>query len=272
MSAIVIDGSVVHYETWGRGPPLILLHGWIGSWRYWMKTMEVMSSGYRTYSLDFWGFGDSAKDRSRYDMVSYVRLLSDFQDQMGMQNASLVGHSLGGAVGVILASRRPERVSRLVTVSMPVQPAAINGRLRSFSNTLANQLLWRQDSGWVNRLLSLARTDADEVSRETAKTDPDAIAGTMRSLAAIDLSRELERVRAPKLALYGGQDPLIDAAQASEVEARLQGSRAIVIDDARHFPMIEEGTAFHRLLRDFLIEEEAPEDLRVKEMWHRRTR
>ncbi|MDH4138550.1 MAG: alpha/beta hydrolase, partial [Anaerolineae bacterium] len=38
MSAIVIDGGLIHYESWGRGSPLILLHGWLGSWRYWMPT------------------------------------------------------------------------------------------------------------------------------------------------------------------------------------------------------------------------------------------
>ena len=271
MSAIVIDGTVVHYESWGRGPPLILLHGWIGSWRYWMKTMEAMSTHYRAYAIDLWGFGDSAKVKSRYNMVSYVRLLNDFLDQMGIQEGACVGHSLGGAVALILASRRPERVSRLVTVSTPLQPTAMSGRLRSFSNTLATQLLWHQDDAWPKRLVSLARADYDEINAEAGKADPEAISESMRSLAAIDLVQELGRVKVPKLAILGRNDPLIEAAQATEIASRLYQSRAIVMEKSRHFPMLEEPVAFHRLLRDFFLETQTLQELGVKEMWHRRT-
>jgi pimeloyl-ACP methyl ester carboxylesterase len=272
MSAIVIDGVVVHYESWGRGPPLILLHGWIGSWRYWMQTMEAMSTDYRSYAIDLVGFGDSAKVKSRYNMVSYVRLLNDFMDQMGIEQASCIGHSLGGAAALIYAARRPERIVRLVTVSMPLQPTAISGRLRSFSNTLVSQLLWRQDGSWAKRLTSLAKAEYPEVSNEAVKTDPDAISESMRSLAAIDLVQELARIHVPKLAVFGRGDPLIDASQAFETEAKQPLSRAIVMEKSRHFPMLEEAVAFHRLLRDFLVDAEELGNLEIKEMWHRRTR
>ncbi|HDN79852.1 MAG TPA: alpha/beta hydrolase, partial [Chloroflexi bacterium] len=59
MSAIVIDGGIIHYEVIGRGRPLIFIHGWLGSWRYWMGSMEELSPYFRTYALDLWGFGDS---------------------------------------------------------------------------------------------------------------------------------------------------------------------------------------------------------------------
>ena len=61
MSAIVIKEGLVHYEVIGRGQPLIFIHGWLGSWRYWVPAMEQMSARHRTYALDLWGFGDSDK-------------------------------------------------------------------------------------------------------------------------------------------------------------------------------------------------------------------
>ena len=63
MSAIVIDGGLVHYEAFGRGKPVLFLHGWLGSWRYWMRTMEEAADKYRTYALDLWGFGDTDKSK-----------------------------------------------------------------------------------------------------------------------------------------------------------------------------------------------------------------
>jgi hypothetical protein len=82
MSAVVIDGGIVHYEAFGRGRPLLFLHGWLGSWRYWMPTMEALSDKNRTYALDLWGFGDSDKSNPRYAVSDYVALLNNFMDNM----------------------------------------------------------------------------------------------------------------------------------------------------------------------------------------------
>ena len=66
MSSITTDQGILHYEVLGRGKPIILLHGWLGSWGLWRETMAYLSQYYRTYALDFWGFGESGKKRSTY--------------------------------------------------------------------------------------------------------------------------------------------------------------------------------------------------------------
>ena len=68
MSAVILESSLAHYEALGRGKPLLFLHGWLGSWRYWVPTMVALSSSYRTYALDFWGFGDSDNILARYSI------------------------------------------------------------------------------------------------------------------------------------------------------------------------------------------------------------
>ena len=65
MSAIMIEGSIVHYEALGRGRPIVFLHGWVGSWRYWIAAMQVASTSFRAYALDLFGFGDTARDPSK---------------------------------------------------------------------------------------------------------------------------------------------------------------------------------------------------------------
>ena len=52
MSVIVLGSDIVHYEVLGRGRPLLFLHGWVGSWRYWIPSMQAASISYRTYALD----------------------------------------------------------------------------------------------------------------------------------------------------------------------------------------------------------------------------
>ena len=120
MSAITIENDLVHYEVLGRGRPVILLHGWLGSWRYWVPAMQQLSMKYRTYALDFWGFGDSGRDTRRYDFQSQVMLLDQFMEKMGISKAALIGHDLGAAVAARYATQHPDRVPRLMVVCPPL--------------------------------------------------------------------------------------------------------------------------------------------------------
>jgi pimeloyl-ACP methyl ester carboxylesterase len=120
MSAITIENDLVHYEVLGRGRPVILLHSWLGSWRYWVPALQQLSMKYRTYALDLWGFGDSGKDSHRYNFASQVALLDQFMEKMGITKAALVGHGLGAAVAARYAVQHADRVPRLMVVSPPL--------------------------------------------------------------------------------------------------------------------------------------------------------
>lgn len=120
MSAITIENDLVHYEVLGRGRPVILLHGWLGSWRYWVPAMRQLSMKYRTYALDLWGFGDSGRDPQRYSFESQVALLHEFMEKLGITKAALVGHGLGASISARYAVQHPDRVPRLMVVSPPL--------------------------------------------------------------------------------------------------------------------------------------------------------
>ncbi len=120
MSALTVDHDLVHYEVLGRGRPVILLHGWLGSWRYWIPAMQQISVKYRTYALDLWGFGESAKEPRLYGFEAQVRLLTEFIERLGIGKAALVGHGLGAAVATRYALRAPDRVPRLMAISPPL--------------------------------------------------------------------------------------------------------------------------------------------------------
>lgn len=123
MSAITISGDLVHYEVLGRGKPVILLHSWLGSWRYWIPTMQQLSVKYRTYALDLWGFGDSGKHRTYYNIDGQVELLQGFIDGMALTKAVFVGHGLGAAVLAHFATRNQanrDKVHRMMVIAPPV--------------------------------------------------------------------------------------------------------------------------------------------------------
>ncbi len=120
MSAITLENDLVHYEVLGRGRPVIFVHGWLGSWRYWVPAMQQLSAKYRTYALDLWGFGDSGRNAKNYDFKDQVELLHEFMEKLGITKAALVGHSLGAAICLRYASLYPDRAPRLALISAPL--------------------------------------------------------------------------------------------------------------------------------------------------------
>lgn len=120
MSAITVDNVLVHYEVLGRGRPVILLHGWLGSWRYWVPVMQQLNARFRVYALDLWGFGESGRDARRYGLDAQVALVGEFMDKLGIAKAAIVGHDLGAAIGARYAARHADRVPRLMAVCPPL--------------------------------------------------------------------------------------------------------------------------------------------------------
>jgi pimeloyl-ACP methyl ester carboxylesterase len=120
MSAITVGGDIVHYEVLGRGRPVVLVHGWVGSWRYWIPMMQQLHLKYRVYALDLFGFGDSAKNPEKYTIEHQINLLSEFMSQLGLSKAALIGHGLGAQIVAEFASQNREMVPRLLITSAPL--------------------------------------------------------------------------------------------------------------------------------------------------------
>ena len=263
MGGVLIKGSLVHYEILGRGKPIILLHGWLGSWRYWVPVMDELASEYRTYALDLWGFGDSDKVRQQYDLDGYVGLVLGFMDELGIWRAPLVGHTLGAAIAARLAADHPDRVDKVLAVGLPLGREAIHRKLLSAGpNEALARLFWHRQRPY------------GEVEMGAAKAAENVLARTVQSVADQDLRDVLEDVEVPFLSVYGDQDPVIDVSQAEGLDEDHYAVRSIILPGMKHFPMLDNTSTFTRLLRDFMDvrDPEALRQLSIKKEWRRRTR
>jgi pimeloyl-ACP methyl ester carboxylesterase len=137
MSAITIDGDLIHYEKLGKGRPVILVHGWLGSWRYWIPTMQQLHLKYTVYTLTMIGFGDSAKNPERYSMERQSQLVNTFLEQMGIPKAAFIGHGLGAMVVARFAQSHPDKVARMLLVSLPLfDPGDLKDRVPAGTRVL----------------------------------------------------------------------------------------------------------------------------------------
>jgi len=257
MSAIVIEGSLVHYETVGHGKPIVFLHGWLGSWRYWMHTMEETSSTSRSYAFDLWGFGDTDRAKGRHGLNDFVQQLEAFLDNMGMWRVSLVGHALGAAVAVRFAGLFPVRVDRIMAVSLPLSRGAVNRKALAGGRSLFGGYRWQ---------------DYEEIAGEARKTDPAVIEPSVDSLDAGNLAGVLPTLGMPVLLVHAAKDPIVRPFGEEALPASSDNTRLIQFEESRHFPMLEERGKFDRLIKDFFAAGDDLRALELKEEWRRRTR
>ncbi len=262
MSAVILESSLAHYEALGRGKPLLFLHGWLGSWRYWVPTMVALSSSYRAYALDFWGFGDSDKNRARYSIDSYVAQVALFMQQMGLPKIPLVGHGLGGIVALHFARRFPEQVDQLLLTNVPFAAEGMSRTLTGFGG----------GENPAARILGRRLNEYQEVALEAAKTDGDAVLNTLRNTAQQNLSSLLEDLDIPVMFLYGTQDPLIQVPADGVADDLEENVNILLMDGVQHFPMLEDASKFTRLVLDFLIHRDNWSAIGVKAEWRRRMR
>jgi pimeloyl-ACP methyl ester carboxylesterase len=259
MSVLLVDRQVVHYEVLGRGRPLIFLHGWVGSWRYWIPVMQAASMSYRAYAIDLWGFGDTAKFQPNYTINQQIQLIDNFLYEMGIGRVALVGHGLGAVVASQFALRNPDMVDRVMAISLPMEESRINVRMRTSPPAeLAEWLLGKSD------LTEPVLTDAP-------KTDPQAITA---SLIGMSVSETRMQLSTPCLIVSGQNDQAVSAPDLDSVFSLPEQSHAVSFEQSGHFPMLDETSKFNRLMIDFLSLEsgESPRQLQLKEEWKRRVR
>jgi len=260
LSAILLDSSIVHYEVLGRGRPVIFLHGWVGSWRYWISAMQVTSTSYRAYALDLWGFGDTTHNVLNYSLDQQANLLDRFLNEMGIGKIALVGHGLGALVGMTFAARFPQSVDRMMAISCPLDYQAVNARLRTGTPS--------ELSEWLSSRTPEATTALSDASKSDAKAIADSLAG----LQANNVFNSFRTLNIPCLLVYGDKDPAIVIPDGEYSLSTM--THQVELESSGHFPMIDETTRFNRLLTDFLALDSgsSPRDLQMKDEWRRRVR
>lgn len=226
--------------------------------------MQALSHRFRTYAVDLVGFGDSTKPRrnasSVYSLEQYVELVYGWMNHLGIPQAHFISHTLGAMVAIRLALQYPDRVQRILSVGYPI------------SLELPKSMLTSAGKGILAERLSRLAQEYPEVQREHLRADPEAIGLALEeALTHQEALREwLRLVDRPLLLVYGRRDPLIPP--PSLLNGSLDAStRLIILEEGRHFPMLDLPAAFQRLAEDFLTLPD-PSQVTLKEEWRRRFR
>jgi pimeloyl-ACP methyl ester carboxylesterase len=264
VSSITTDQGIVHYEVYGRGKPVILLHGWLGSWGLWQDTMSYLGRYYRTYAMDFWGFGESGKKRETYAVQDFVSLVNQFMEQLGIMHAPLVGHSMGGTVSLSVAIRYPERVSKVVVVGSPIVGSSLAFPLklagyRPIAFMLFNMMgTFRLAMRLASPIICRDERFANMMDRDLSRTTLESFLLSIASLRRTDLRPMLDQIKIPAMGMYGDRDVIVHPRQWQPMQKGIPHAHIERFPLAGHFPMLEEQQQFAERLKNFLDRDPIP--------------
>ena len=262
MSSIVTEQGLLHYESIGHGKPLILLHGWINSWSVWRDAMIALSKTgqFRVYALDFWGFGDSAKGQdlssSYFKIEAFSTMVDEFMETLGITEAPIFGHSMGGTVALKIALMYPARVTQVAIAGSPIVGDSLNIFLQLAGYGRIAKLIWRYPFVLRSIMHILLAGDSKPtrkmIFRDVQQTTIESFFRSIGDLRNTDLRQELTSVTIPTLGIFGKNDKIVSPNNANLLSEAIPHAQVEIMNESRHFPMLDEPAVFLTVLEKFL--------------------
>lgn len=247
---IELEGLRVRMEVTGEGRPLILMHGW-GCDHTTVRSIAVTAAQTHTvYNMDFPGFGGSQEPAEVWGVELYTRLIEDLVRKEGLERPVLIGHSFGGRVSILYASRN--EVDKVVLVDAAgIKPKrSLKYYLKVYSFK-AGKRFWE---------LLLGKEKAQErVDRMRAKRGSSDYAGASPMMRRIlskvvneDLTDRLPLISAPTLLIWGENDTATPIADAKKMSRLIPGSGLVSFPGCGHYSFLDNPIQFRAVLSSFL--------------------
>ena len=253
-----------------QGAPMILLHGGGGSIEVWVYTVRELAQHYRVFAFDMVGTGLSDKPVVPYSLDYQLQFVSKFLDILDIQQASFIGHSMGGSIALKLALESPERVQKLGLISSfgLGREIDIYDRLLAAFPAIAN-LIPPSRSGvrWVlNSCVHNPKSVPEEwVEIGFQRFNLPGQREALMSLLTTNLDfwgvrrevfspivQQLEHIKVPTLVIWGKQDSIIPVAHAYVASQKIPNASLHIFERCGHWPQVEYPKEFNHLVSEFL--------------------
>ena len=247
-----------HRDLGGAGnPPLIVLHGLLGSSRNWQSTGADLAAHYHVHALDLRNHGRSPHSAE----MTFAAMAADvlgWMDAQGISRAALMGHSLGGKVAMLVACRHPERIEKLIVVDVAPKDYELMGHQGDFAALNELDLRTLQSRGEAE-LRFEARVPSLGMRKFLAtnlERDPETntwrwivnlpvLTATLPEMAKNSLVAD-DRFAGPTLFVIGGKSRYVEPADHAQIEKYFPAAKIVVIAEARHNPHMDSRVEFVR--------------------------
>ena len=220
-------------------PPIVLIHGLSGSRRWWRSNLPALERLGTVYVVELVGFGSVRRRQRALSMKDAAALVSEWMDHLNLQDAAVIGHSMGGQIALRVAALQPERVSRLVL-------AAASGLLRRAWWQVAALLPQAMRQGKLNFVPTILA--------DGARAGLPNLVRSSRDLLQDDVTGLLPQITQPTLVIWGEHDVLLPPDLGRALSAGIARSRWVLLPGAGHVLMVDAPEAFNREVTAFLGE------------------
>ncbi|SQF99972.1 3-oxoadipate enol-lactonase [Paucimonas lemoignei] len=251
------DGCSLHYEEYGQGPPLLLLHGLGSSCRDWEYQIPAFAAHYRVIVMDIRGHGRSDKPRERYSIRGFTGDVEALIEHLHLGPVHLVGLSMGGMIGFQLAVDQPQLLKSLCIVNSAPQV-----KVQSAND------VWQYAKRWaLARLLSMQtlgkalgqnlfpKAEQAELRRKMAsrwaENDKRAYLASFDAIVGWGVQHKLGRIACPTLIVSADRDYRPVADKEAYVKL-IPNARLVVIEDSRHATPLDQPDEFNRVVLQFI--------------------
>jgi pimeloyl-ACP methyl ester carboxylesterase len=257
---IVVDGDPIHYREAGdpSGPTILLLHGGIIDAAHvsWGEVIEPLAADCHVVAPDLLGYGQSALPPGPYSVSRHVDVIEGFVDELALDAPSIAGLSLGGAIGLGLALRRPDTVDDLLLIDSFGLGRELPNGLLSYALArfqLPNKIaiaLFRRSRGFTKASLAGIVADLDSLSEAAVDAVYEEVqrptAGVaFRRFREAEVGRDryrtvyvddLPKLAVPTRLLHGAEDEVVPLEWARRAAEQIPESELVVLDSSAHWP------------------------------------
>ncbi|MFT3828738.1 MAG: alpha/beta fold hydrolase [Opitutaceae bacterium] len=255
--------QLFHRDFGGAGkPPLVVIHGLLGSSRNWQTVGAELSEQRHVFALDLRNHGMSPHAED-HDFSTMEADVLRWMDAQGIARAALMGHSMGGKVAMALACHHPERVERLVSVDiaprdydaskfkaileamLAIDPAKLASRAE------AETQLSAVVKDWAMLKFLATNLERGDDGRFQWRVNVPALHAELDEIARTSLAPD-DRYEGPTLFVIGGYSRHVREEDRPEIAARFPQSRIVTVAESGHNPHVEQRAAFVAAVREFL--------------------
>ncbi|MCM1518265.1 MAG: alpha/beta hydrolase [Pseudoflavonifractor sp.] len=247
---VEIEGITLHYTVTGEGSPVILMHGWGCDLTTLASVERVASETHKVYNIDFPGFGKSTEPTDVWGVEDYVRMLERFVKHEHIDNPILLGHSFGGRVGILYASRNP--VSKLILVDAagikPRRTFRYYAKVYSFKagKRLINMIYRGEKAeGMLNKWRHV-------FGSSDYNGAPPMMRRIMSRVVNEDLREYMPSIKAPTLLIWGENDTATPITDARMMERLIPDAGLVSFPGCGHYSFLDNPIQFAAVLRSFL--------------------
>jgi len=240
MAFISIQNKKVHYQTWGRGEPLLFVHGWGGSIQSLTPLAKLFANTNKSFLIDLPGFGESENPDPDWGVKEYTDVIAKLINGLHLKKVIYFGHSFGGALGVYLSTNYPNVINKLILCGASYKRNTDKQKIPKFIRFFFDNI------PFLKKLVYKIFFPASDLLMFPQ------LESNFKKIVTEDLTNCLKKIKTETLILWAKDDTETPVGNAHELQKKIKHSLLKIFPDTTHNLPIKNPELLFPVIKKFL--------------------